>query len=266
MSDVDPPAGAQQTSAAPGTASAPAIGDVDVSSTSLPRPRVLVLLEPRRAFLAVRAKPMAALVLGVMLALSLAPPLAFVARVDTAKLLERELKKSGKLEQVPPEQLEQMRAVGGAFMTVALPLGAVGKRAAWIFVVTGLAFLLLRGARPELRFSTTLGAVALGCAPSALHDVAAALTFLVKDPMTLADAQNAVLSNPAAWLSLDTGRSVAGALLHGLDFFTLWTCGLIAVGVNVVAGARSVIPWAVTYGLHATFVGVSAIGPAVQGG
>ncbi|MBI1945178.1 MAG: YIP1 family protein [Deltaproteobacteria bacterium] len=266
MSDAAPPAAEQQTSATQGTAAAPVLGAVDDPMRQGPRPRALVLLEPRRAFLSVRAKPMAALALGVMLALSLAPPLAFVSQVDTTKLLERELKKSGKLEQIPPEQLEQMRSVGGTVMKVALPLGAVGKRALWIFVVTGLAFLLMRGARPELRFSTTLGAVALGCAPTALHDVATALTFLVKDPMTLADAQNAVLSNPAAWFALDTARSVAGALLHGLDFFTLWSCGLIAVGVNVVAGAKSVIPWAVTFGLHFTFVGLSAIGPAFQGG
>ena len=243
-----------------------AIGHGDGFVEPAPRSRALVLFDPRGAFAAVRARPLAALVLGVMLGLALAPPLVFIARVDTAKVLERELKKSGRLEQVPPEQLEQMRSVGSVAMTVMLPAGALGKRAAWIFLVTGLVFLLLRGARPELRFSTTLAAVALGCAPLALHDVATALTFLMRDPMAIADAQNAVLSNPAAWLALDTGRSVTGALLRGLDFFELWSCALIAIGVNVVAGGRSVIPWAASYGLHVALVAFSTIGPAVQGG
>lgn len=243
-----------------------AIGYSDQLVEVTPRSRALVLFDPRGAFAAVRARPLAALVLGVMLGLALAPPLAFIARVDTAKVLERELKKSGRLEQVPPEQLEQVRSMGAAAMKVALPVGALGKRAGWIFLVTSLVFLLLRGARPELRFSTTLAAVALGCAPLALHDLATALTFLVRDPMAIADAQNAVLSNPAAWLAQDTGRSVLGALLRGLDFFELWSCALIAIGVNVVAGGRSVIPWAASYGLHVAAVAFSTIGPAVHAG
>ncbi|MCC7072741.1 MAG: hypothetical protein IT383_15545 [Deltaproteobacteria bacterium] len=242
------------------------LANLHAATGDQPRPRALVLLDPRRAFLAVRARPLAALMLGVMLAFALVPPLTFVARVDTAKLLERELKRSGKLEQVPAEQLEQMKSVGGAAMKVLLPVAAVGKRAAFIFVATALAFLLLRGSKPELRFGTTLAAVALGSAPTALHDIAVTLTFLVKDPMALADAQNVVLSNPAAWFALDSGRSVAGAFLHGLDFFALWTCGLVALGINVVAGTRSMIPWALSFGMHASFVGLSLIGPALQGG
>lgn len=264
MSDPGHPAGDAPTTPA---ASGPgALGELHATTAERPRARALVLLDPRRAFLAVRARPLAALLFAIMLGFALLPPLTFVMKVDTAALLERELKRSGKLEQVPPEQLEQMRSIGGTAMTVMLPVAAAGKRAGFIFVVTALAFLLLRGSKPELRFGTTVAAVSLACAPAALHDVAAALTFLVKDPMGLADAQNVVQSNPAAWFALDTGRSVTGAFLHGLDFFSLWTCGLAAVGINVVAGARSVIPWAVTFGLHATFVGLSMIGPAVQGG
>lgn len=231
-----------------------------------PRPRALVLLDAPRAFAAVRARPLAAVVLGVMLGLALAPPLAFIARVDTTEVVMRDLKRSGKMDQVPPEQLELVKRYGGVATTVKLLVGAVGKRAGWIFLVTGLAFLLLRGSRPELRFSMMLGAVALGCAPLALHDLVTALTFLVRDPLALPDAHNVVLSNPAAWLALDTGRSVTGALWRGLDFFELWSCALIGLGVSAVAGARGVIPWTVPFGLHVVTVAFSLIGPALQGG
>lgn len=251
---------------AEGASSPSEIGRARDAHEPSPRPRAWVLLDARRAFLAVRARPLAGLTLALMLALSLAPPLVFVSRVDTTEVLMREMKKSGRMEQVPPEQLEQMREVGGKAMAVMLPVGAVGKRAGWVFVVTALIFMLLRGARPELRFSSVLGAVALGCAPLALHDLITALTFLIKDPLSLPDTQNVVLSNPAAWLLKDSGQSVVGALLKGLDFFELWSCALIALGVGVVAKAKGIVPWAASFGLHAVTVGFSLIGPAFSSG
>lgn len=231
-----------------------------------PRHRALVLLDGTRAFAAVRARPLAGLSLAVMLALSLAPALTFVLRVDLTEVVERGLKKSGRMDQMPPEQLEQARSIGGSALAIVFPVTAVGKRAGWIFAVTALIFLMLRGARPELRFSAVLGAVALGCAPLALRDVIAATTYLLKDPLSLPDAQNVVMSNPAAWLLKDTETSVTAVLLHGLDFFDLWACGLLALGVNVVAKAKSTIPWLASYGLHFVLVGFSTIGPALQGG
>lgn len=242
------------------------LGRATVAQEPSPRSRAWVLLDARRAFLAVRARPLAGVTLAVMLALSLAPPLTLVSRIDTTEMLLRELKRSGRADQVPPEQLEQIRDVGGKAMAVMLPVGAVGKRAGYLFTVTALLFLLLRGSRPELRFSAVLGAVALGAAPLAVHDVLSALAFLAQAPPSLADAQNVVLSNPAAWMGSDASRSAVAALLKGLDFFDLWACGLIAAGVNVVARAKGLLSWLAAFGLHAALVGFSTLTAAVQGG
>ena len=162
---------------------------------------------------------------------------------------------------MPEAQRETAATVGAKFMKAALPIGAVVKRAMWMAILAAICFGLLRGARPELKIEPVLGAVALATAPYAIHDVLVAATFLAKDVMAL-DAQNAVLSNPAAWLGLETGHSVAATALKGLDFFELWACALVGIGVNVVAGTRSWVPWLVSFGAHTTTVLVAVAGAA----
>jgi hypothetical protein len=131
----------------------------------------------------------------------------------------------------------------------------------WMGLLAGLCFAVLKGSREDLKIETLLGAVALAMLPLTVHDLLVAATFLAKDPNTL-DAQNAVLSNPAAWLGLDSAHSVAGAALKGVDFFELWACALVGIGANTVAGTRSSLPYAVSFGGHALSIAMATAGAA----
>lgn len=250
------------TSTAP-PAPAPPPSGITRTAAAAPRPRALVLLDPRGAFTAVAARPLWALGVVVMLAFAIAPPLVFVARTDATAIVKRELQQSGRMEQMTPEQREQAISLGSKGTKILLPVGAAVKRSLWMTILTLVCLGLLKGSRPELKMSPVAGAVAVAMAPLAVHDVLVAGTFLFKDPMQV-DATNAVLSNPAAWLGYDAGHSVAGALLRGLDFFELWSCWLVGLGVNVVAQSRSSLPYVVAFGGHALTTLMSAIGPALR--
>ena len=233
------------------------------AAAAAPRARVLVLLDPRGAFAAVAARPLWALGVIVMLAFAVVPPLVFVARTDATAIVKRELQQSGKMEQLTPEQREQALALGAKGTKILLPIGAAAKRSIWMTCLTLVLLGLLKGSRPDLKMSPVAGAVAVAMAPLAVHDVLVAVTFLIKDPMQL-DATNAVLSNPAAWLGFDAGHSVAGALLRGFDFFELWACWLVGLGVNAVANSRSSLPYVVAFGGHIVTTLISVIGPALR--
>jgi hypothetical protein len=228
-----------------------------------PRPRLLVLLDPRGAFTAVALRPLWGLGVIFMLAFALLPPLVFVARTDAEAIVKRELQASGRMEQLTAEQREQAIALGSKGTKILLPIGAAAKRSIWMTILTLVCLAVLKGSRPDLKMSPVAGAVAVAMAPLAVHDVCVAATFLFKDPMQL-DATNAVLSNPAAWLGYDAGHSVAGALLRGLDFFELWSAWLVGLGVNVVANSRSSLPYVVAFGGHALATIMGAIGPALR--
>lgn len=249
----DPPPSAP-TPAAP-SALPPPVRTVHAARPAL---RALVLIDPRGAFTSVRTRPLTVLVLACMLGLALAPPIAFLATQDVAAVMQRELKRSGRLETMTPEQREVVQSAGVASIKVALPVGAAGKRGVWIVLVAALSFALLRGARPGLAFSPVLAAVALSTAPLALQDLLAASTFAFKDTSTM-DLQNVVLSNPAAWLKMETGHSPLAVVLRGLDFFDLWACGLAGFGTALVAEARSRMGYVAAFGLHGVGVVVQAI-------
>lgn len=230
-----------------------------------PRPRVLVLLNPAGAFAAVAARPLWGLAVVVVLAFAVLPPVAFLAKADVEAVVRKEITRSGRLEQVPADQHEQVISIGATAMKGALPAGAVVKRSIWMTLLSLLLLGLLKGSRPELKLSPVAGAVGLAMAPLVVHDLLAAITYLSRDAaglMTM-DLTNPVLSNPAAWLGLDSGHTVGGALLKGLDFFELWSCALVAWGVNAVVGARSMLPWIVAFGGHLVTVVVGAASAAV---
>lgn len=231
-----------------------------------PRPRVLVLLDPAGAFAAVAARPMWGLAVVVVLAVAALPPLAFIARADVEAVVKKEITRSGRLEQIPADKRSEIITLGATAMKAALPVGALVKRSVWMTALSLLLFALLKGARPELKLSPVAGAVGLAMAPLLVHDVLAAATYLSRDAgeLLVMDLTNPILSNPAAWLGLDSGHTVAGALLKGLDFFELWSCVLVGVGVNAVVGLRSRLPWAVAFGGHAAAIIVAAAGAAAS--
>lgn len=227
-----------------------------------PAARALVLFNPRGAFTAIAARPLWGIGVVIMLAFAVVPPLVFVARTDAAALVKRELQRTGRMDALTPEQREQAIQFGSRGTQVVLPLGAMAKRSIWMTCLTLICLALLKGARPDLKMSPVAGAVAYAMAPLAVHDTLVAVTFFLKDPMQL-DATNAVLSNPAAWLGFDAGHTVAGALLRGLDFFELWSCALVGLGVNVAANARSSLPYLVAFGGHALTTAVGAVAAAL---
>lgn len=219
-----------------------------------PRPRALVLFDPAGAFAAVKARPLWGWAVVVMLTFAVMPPLAFLSRADTTAVVKKELTRSGRLEKMPEDVRAQAIEMGGKAMVVALPVGAIAKRSIWMTLLSLLLLALLKGARPDLKLSPVAGAVGLAMAPLALKDVLEAATFLARDVSAISDATNPLLSNPAAWLGLDAGHTVAGALLRGLDFFELWSITLVGFGVNAVVGARSWLPWLVPFAGHLAVV------------
>ena len=66
-------------------------------------------------------------------------------------------------------------------------------------------------------------------------------------------------SNVAAFLPAEQAETPWGIFLRGLDFFELWSCGLVGYGLAAVAGGRSRLPYALAFGGHAVFTLLSLI-------
>ncbi len=233
-----------------------------------PLPRALVLVHPEGAFAAVAARPRPLLALIVVCLWALLPPISFLAAAERSGGLESvivdEMKKSGaweKIKTLPAEARADILKKTTPLMAVGVPLGAASKRSGWILFVAVAAFFAVRGTsqRKGLGLGDVVGVVAIGAAPLMVHDLLAAITYVVFDLRAI-DPQNPVASNLAALLMTGTeSRSAPAMLLRGLDVFELWSCWLMAFGVTRVAQTRSSAPAFITFGAHLLLTLVAAI-------
>lgn len=235
-----------------------------LSTRSEDRPRgpLSILLTPRAAFLGLRGKPRAVVLVLAVSLLAALPGVAFVTTVDLGAYLDKQMRASGqKVEEMPEEAQRALKEQAPKVMRVVIPVGAAGKRAGWILLMGVLGFAFLRGGFPALRFSQAAAAVALATTPLVLGDVLKAALFWSQDAARL-DVMNPILSNPAAWFGLSVEKSPLGAVLSHADLFELWSLALTAMGLNVVAGAKSKIPWILVGVTFAALVVMDVVGAA----
>lgn len=231
-----------------------------------PASLLAIFWQPSLAFRAVRARPRLLALSLTLACASAAPAVVFVSRADLAQVVEERVERSGRrLEELPAEARTALRTRAPRALAFALPLGAVGKRLAWVGLLATLAFASLRGSRPALRWRQAAAAVGLATMPLAIADLMKAALFATQD-LRLLDAANPLLANPAAWLSWSSEHDRWGALLARLDFFQLWSLALASLGLRVVAEApRSRIPGGLLYGTWALLAATDAIRASFSG-
>ncbi len=232
--------------------------------TEAPRPWFHVLFAPRGAFSQRKQSPRGVWFLLAMSLLAVAPAAVFVTRVDMQQVVVKELKRSGQYEKIPAAQRDQAIAIGVKITKVGAPLAAAVQRAMWIMAVTLIAFALFRAASADLKLSQCLAAAALGAFPLALKDAALTALFTLGDPQAF-DPDNPLLSNPAAWLGMDTRTSVVAALLASVDLFTIWTVVVTGIGLNVVRGKRGPGGVLVPAGVAVAFAALAMMKAAAAG-
>ncbi len=234
-----------------------------------PRARILALVDADAAFAAAIARPLVVLSLLVAGLFAVLPPAAFLASAHRGdgveSVLRDELRKSGRFDKIPVDKRDQVMGLMVTGTAIALPLGAVAKRWLALLVCAGVCVALLRGTRPQLTLARAVAVAVVGAAPLYVHDVVAALTFCAFDLHSI-DPQNPVASNPSAWLFAGKAtRSALAVFLRGFDFFELWGCAWIAVGLTRAAGGRTQVPVVVVFGAHFLSMALGTAGAAAGG-
>jgi hypothetical protein len=208
-----------------------------------------IFTSPREAFIGVRARPRPVIFTVIMCVFALLPAIGFVANVDARQMIEKQLKTSGQWDQLPDDAREKALEFGPKMMKYGAPVGAILARLAWILVIGLLGWAMLKATSEELRYGACVAAVALACAPLIISDALTCAVYFMRDPRVL-DPANPLLSNPAAWFSIDTQAGAFGAFLKRLDLFQLWNVVLTAVGLRVVSKRKSFMAWLAPGGVY----------------
>ncbi len=190
---------------------------------------------------------------------------AFALRWNAAPTVTQQLQMSGELQNTSEQDLAQqimtakrVRLVAGvaqgafAMPLVVLLFAVVLKLAGWLFGTPA-------------SFEKCFSAAALAMLPIALFHLILGASMLRQPALTEAQLAQLVPSN---LLAVAPRAPVAmQRLFAAVDFFKLWTAGLLGLGFAAASGMRRARAVLLGFTLYAMYVGVFAIGIAgMRGG
>ncbi|MCS6952988.1 MAG: YIP1 family protein [Bryobacterales bacterium] len=222
---------------------------------SLTEPQRLlgVFWEPKPVFADLAARPRWWAPLILMTALSVAYIVMFSRLVGWETFMRRQLETNEQIQQMPPEQREQVIGqsvqFAAGFGYAAAVLGVVVSILISSVVLLGI-FNGLAGA--ELRFRQVFSIATYASLPGALGTVLAMIVMRFKNPEDF-DLQNPVPLNLGAYLDPGTTPKFFYTAAGSLDLLSIWVILLLALGLSTAAKRVSyqralalvMAPWAV---------------------
>jgi hypothetical protein len=193
-----------------------------------------VLFSPKVTFESIGRRPSWLLPTILLCAVSIGAVAAVSYRGVWLSYMRKQVEKSSRFEQLPPEQQQRILATQLRYAPmIGYVEGVVGPLL--LVVVVSAIFLgaFNMGMGTKLGFATCLGVVSHAYVPTLISGLLGILIIFLKDPATL-DLQNVVASNVGAFMPDGTARWIV-SLLGSVDVFSFWEMALLAIGFSAVA-------------------------------
>ncbi|PTL85313.1 YIP1 family protein [Vitiosangium sp. GDMCC 1.1324] len=189
---------------------------------------------------------------------------AFSLRWDAGPAVVQELQMTGKLDRMTESEIsEEIQTASRKALVAGIAKGVfvmpmmtlVLAAALWVF-----AWLFDKSAP----FGRLMSAAALAMLPIALYHLVFAICALAQYSLTEARVQDLVPSSLAALGGLSPKMK---QVLKGVDFFNLWSVGLLGLGFSAATGMRKERAVLLCLVLYVLYIGVFSIGvPAMMAG
>lgn len=205
-----------------------------------------VVISPIETFREIVARPSWPAPLVVIGFVSIVTTAAITSRIDLTRAAREQLEARGGLSLSQIEQGVRVAAFlqrfTAAFIVVLLP---------FLFVlIAGILVLVCRMAGGKATFRQSFAVTVYAWIPQILKAVIVAALLMPRGVLTVAEPELVFRSNLAF---LRPGDPVWTPVLASVDIFSLWTLGLVAVGMSAAGGitfsrmARWLVPlWAVS--------------------
>ena len=188
---------------------------------------------------------------------------AFSLRWDASPAVIQELQMSGKLGSMTETEISEE-------IQTATRKALVGGIAKGLFVMPLLALVLAAALwvlgwlfETPAPFGRLMSAASLALLPIALYHLIFTLCALAQHSMSAARVEELVPSSLAVLQGL---TPKVQKLLRGVDFFNLWSVGLLSLGFSSATGMRRSRALVLFFVAYALFVGVSAGLPELMAG
>ncbi len=176
-------------------------------------------------------------------------------RVDMKQLVRDQIRQSRFADQLSDAQIEE-----AAEREASRPAAVTAVFACLFLVVTvlflaALFWLVLLAFGFDINFKRSLLAVGFAMLPMVVGAVLFVVILFIKDPNSI-DIQNAVATNPAAFLDREATAKPLYVLLQSLDLFKAWMIFLLSVGLAAAARCRVAPAATAVVVLYLVWIGV----------
>lgn len=182
----------------------------------------------------------------------------YALRWDANAEVVQQLQSAGQLDRMTESELaEAIQAAPRKTLVLGVLAGVVG-RPLQTLLITAILWVCAWLFDRKAAFGRLLTAVALAMLPVALYHLIYTLCMLAQPALlSAARAQELVPSSLAALQGLSPKME---RVLRGVDFFNLWSVGLLGLGFSAATGMSRGRAVVLCFVLYAMFVGVMLVG------
>jgi hypothetical protein len=176
-------------------------------------------------------------------------------RVDMKQLVRDQIRQSRFADQLSDAQIEEAAEREASRPAYVTAIFACVFLVVTVLFLAALFWLVLMAFGFDLNFKRSLLAVGFAMLPMVILAVLFVVILFIKDPNSV-DLQNAVATNPAAFLDREATAKPLYALLQSIDLFKAWMIFLLAVGLAAAARCRVAPTATAVVVLYFVWVGV----------
>jgi hypothetical protein len=213
-----------------------------------------LFVEPRAAFAVILQRPGRFWIplLGTIV-LQLVFTSIWMQKVDAPEFIRHEIEQSGRADQIPPDQMNQIVDQQARFMKVISPISAIVAPPLFVLVLGGLFLFVYRFFySSDLTFTQSLAIVAWSGFALALVTIPIMLAIYAGKGDWNVNPQSVVQANLSLVLDRETTSRPLWSLAESIDLFSAWMIFLLASGYGLASRKPTatavwgiLVPWAI---------------------
>lgn len=181
--------------------------------------------------------------------------------IDAVAIIEKSIEMSGRADQIPEAQMEQIVNAQSKVMKYSIPGGTLVMIPIVLFLMGLYFYVVGKIAGGEANYAQSTAIVVYAQGPTLIWVVVALVIMFMGDFSTTLQ-QDLVPSNLAYFLDPETVSKKFYAFAYSVDFFKIWQAILMIMGFSVMTDSKPVksaavvlIPWALIIAVSLLFVG-----------
>ncbi len=185
----------------------------------------------------------------ILILVGLAGNGVFLATHDVGEMAMVQMEESGKMDEIPDEQLDTIMKVTKVTTKISMIVGAVVAPPLFAAIIAFLFLIIFKMFGADSTFGQTFTVVVYSWFIYIIKSFLFLILIMFKKVRTFDEMAYFVKSNVAAFVDPESVSKPLMALLSSIDLFTIWVIILMAIGLSAITKKSPYLTGAVVFSL-----------------